>query len=205
MNAPRALGWAAIVLGAAAAFAGSPYRDNPPPGAQGERADDATAPLPAVSATQLAEWIRGRQPGLRIIDLRSTDAFEAYRIPRARRQDPDSPDRIAVSDRDLLVLVSADGRIPAQTVIHLRNIGAREIHVLRNGLRGWLEEVINPVLAAGASAGSRQRFEARAELSRYFGGQPRIGAPADPSAAESAPATDDVDASIAHLRRRGCG
>lgn len=205
MNVPRMLGWVAFVLGAAAAFAGSPYRDNRAAGAHDEHSDDATATLPVVSATQLAEWIRRREPGLRIVDLRSAEAFEAYRIPGAHHQDPDSPFRIAVSDRDLLVLVSANGRIPAQTIMQLRNIGARGIHVLHNGLRGWLEEVINPVLAAGTTPQARQRVEARAELSRYFGGQPRIASPADPSAAESTPATDDVDASIAHLRRRGCG
>lgn len=205
MSASRALGWAAFVLGTAAAFAGSPHRGGAVPRARVDRFEDATADLPAVSATQLAEWIRSREPGLRVIDLRSADAFEAYRIPGARRHDAVSLDRLASSDRDVLVLVSADGRIPAQAGRHLRNSGAREILVLHKGVRGWLEEVINPVLAAGTTPRARQRIEARAELSRYFGGQPRIGTPGGPSAGKAMPATDDVDTDIAHLRRRGCG
>ena len=205
MSAARALGWAAFVLGAAAACAGSPYRGNPAPSESSARADDPTAGMPSVSAAQLAEWIRQREPGLRVIDLRSPEAFEAYRIPGARRHDPDSLDRLAVSDRDELVVVTTDGTLSVQTGARLRRSSAREVLVLRDGIRGWLDEVINPELAADASPEARQRFESRAELSRYFGGQPRIGAPVGSSDGVPTRDRENIEASVAGLRRRGCG
>ena len=38
-----------------------------------------------ITALELAEWIRGRKPGLRIIDLRSAREFDTYHLPNAEK------------------------------------------------------------------------------------------------------------------------
>ncbi len=59
----RTLASLAILGGALAPFAGSPY-------------------LPRhVDALQLASWIKERKPGLRIVDARPLPEFNAYHIP----------------------------------------------------------------------------------------------------------------------------
>ena len=41
-------------------------------------------------------------------------------------------------------------------------------------MRAWNDEVLFPQLRRDASAPQRRAFEARAQLSRYFGGSPRV-------------------------------
>lgn len=66
----RTLASLAIIGGALAPFAGSPY-------------------LPQdVSALQLASWIKDRKPGLRIFDPRPLPEFNAYHIPGSEHVEP---------------------------------------------------------------------------------------------------------------------
>ena len=76
------LGAGALLLGVAAPFAGSPYRTPQHLDVDGlvgqiERGEDH------VTALELAGWIRGRKPGLRVIDVRTAEEFAAYSIPTA--------------------------------------------------------------------------------------------------------------------------
>src|SRR5256714_13982575 len=75
----------ALVLGVAAAFAGTPDRS------RNARLDVASLARAVeheddhVTALELAEWIRDRKPGLRVIDIRSSDEFSALHIPTAEQ------------------------------------------------------------------------------------------------------------------------
>ena len=60
--------------------------------------------------------------------------------------------------------------------------------------------VMTPTLAPDASPDQAQAFEATAELSRYFGGEPSIGTSATPTA----PPRATPPPRIADVRRRGC-
>jgi hypothetical protein len=62
----------ALILGAFAPFAGSPYRHK------------------EVSAIDLAFWIKDRKPGLRVLDLRSQRDFDAFHIPTSVRVAPEA-------------------------------------------------------------------------------------------------------------------
>jgi rhodanese-related sulfurtransferase len=186
MTAPRALAVAAIVLGAAAPFAGSPYSpvrgriDVADLAATVEREDDH------VTAMELAAWIRDRRPGLRVIDVRSPDEFSAYQIPSAENVPLGSFDRLRLQRGDIVVLYSAGGAHAAQAWVFVRSLGHREVFFLSGGLNEWINEVMTP--------------ERSTELTRYFGGVAQPG-----SSNRNAARTDESTAdAVKRLRRRGC-
>jgi hypothetical protein len=119
-----------------------------------------------VSAVELAGWIRDRRPGLVIVDLRGTAAMQRGALPGARTVDELVDSGIGL---DTLVIY-ADRQADAAT---MRGF-ARRVLMLRGGIEAWNAQVLFPVVRADASTAQRREFEARAKLSRYFGGSPRV-------------------------------
>lgn len=134
-----------------------------------------------VTAMELAAWIRDRKPGLRIIDLRSSEEFEEYHLPRAEPMSMETLLATNFASSETVVLVSGGGAHAAQAWVLLQARGHRQTFFLSGGVEEWLDDVMNPVPGKGADM----------ELSRYFGGTPRAG---------EKPAADAVK----ELRRRGC-
>jgi uncharacterized membrane protein YedE/YeeE len=135
-----------------------------------------------VSPVQLAEWIRDRKPGLRVIDLRTEEQFDEYHLPRAERFDRKALPSFKPSET--VVIVSGSEQVP----------GDRQGYILRGGLKGWLDDVMNPTITADASPADRAAFQRASVVSRYFGGVPRV---VDKSEVK-------VSNSAAAIRRRGC-
>ncbi len=188
---------AALVLGVGAPVAGSPYRGD------AHRAPPAAEPVawvPAadgrVSALLVAEWLRERKPGLRISDLRGVDAYERFHLPKAEPVAPQDLLPEAFS-RDETVVVygpdSAEARLAAST---LREAGIGQAYYLADGVAEWLTEILNPTLSPDAAPEERAAWERTAELSRYFGGLPRIEA----GVAEPRSAAEVLRRTV----RRGC-
>jgi hypothetical protein len=86
----RTLAGLAIVGGALAPFAGSPY-------------------LPRdVDALQLASWIKDRKPGLRIFDPRPLREFNAYHIPASEHVEPEDLKTMHFRPTETVVVVTDD-------------------------------------------------------------------------------------------------
>lgn len=192
MNLNRRLGVGALVCGLAAPLAGSPYRH-----ARGPVDMEAMARIimngeDHVSALTLAEWIRARKPGLRVIDVRTPEEFREFAIPTAENLPLDVLLRTRFGSQDLLVLYSEGGAHAAQAWTLLRAMGVHNAWFIAGGLADWREEVLAPVLPVDASPREARDFEKAAELSRYFGGQPSTGG------------RRNASAGTARGRRRGC-
>jgi rhodanese-related sulfurtransferase len=197
----RLLSGLALLLGGLAAFAGSPYRSS-----RGVvDVDEVVAAIAAgrdqVSALELAEWIKDRRLGLRLLDVRDQQAFDDYAIPTAEHLPLDRLSRGRFGRGDVVVLYSDDESRAAQAWVLLRATGVREAYVLRGGLSAWVEAVMEPVLAENATPAAKEAWVRVAELSRYFGGRPRIG-PAAPSGDRGGAPPAGTRAS--GFRRRGC-
>ena len=199
MSTVRSLGAGALLLGLAAPFAGSPYLP-----AQGGIDVDGLARIIAsgedhVTASELANWIRDRKPNLRVIDVRDVDAFAAYSIPTAENIPIDRLAHTSFSKEDTIVLYSEGGAHAGQAWVLLRALGLTKVYFIAGGMVDWHEEIMTPELPADATEEEKRAFEARAELSRYFGGEPQIGpargeASVKPAAERARPVA----------RRRGC-
>lgn len=175
MTVTRRLGISALALGLAAALAGPPYRSR-----RGQIDIDRTARAiddgsDHVTALQLAGWIRDRKPSLRVIDVRSAGAFNAYAIPTAENLPLDELMRTPFKPHEVVVLYSEGGAHAGQAWVLLRALGVFNAYFIAGGLADWRDEVMSPVLAPDATADEKQAFAATAELSRYFGGQPSVG------------------------------
>ena len=162
-----------------------------------EREDDH------VTALELAQWIRERKPGLRVLDVRSDSEFAVYHIPSAERMPLSTIATLKPDDGETLVLYSEGGAHAAQGWVLLRTTGHRNVYFLRGGLLDWMEDVMSPALPADTS---RARIAA---LSRYFGGTPRAGVVPFPAAGATAHRAADSTATtaasaVARMRRRGC-
>jgi rhodanese-related sulfurtransferase len=147
-----------------------------------------------VSARQLAEWIRDRRPGLRLIDVRSPAEFHEDAIPTAENVPIDQLANARFAPDQTIVLYSQEGAHAGQAWVMLRSLGVTQAMFVPGGLADWREEVLSPLLPANGSPAERARI---AELSHYFGGSPRIAGERESELAGAAQAVRSV-------RRRGC-
>ena len=194
MRLVRRLGIGALALGLVAPFAGSPARTQ-------QRWLDLDSIARAidegsdhVSARQLAEWIRDRRPGLRVIDVRSPAEFHDDAIPTAENLPIDQLAKSRFAPDQTIVLYSQEGAHAGQAWVMLRSLGVTQVVFVPGGLADWREEVLSPLLPANASPAERARI---AELSHYFGGSPRIGGEQEGEVAGPAQTGQ-------RSRRRGC-
>ncbi|MFL5537819.1 MAG: rhodanese-like domain-containing protein [Longimicrobiaceae bacterium] len=166
-----------------------------------------------VTALELAAWIRDRKPGLRVVDVRGAEEFAEFHLPNAENLSLTEIARALFKPDETVVLYSEGGTHAAQGWFFLRARGIGHVYFLRGGLYEWMTEVVNPTLPADATPAQRAEFARTAELSRYFGGVPRIGGTAaptrvdDPAAELPGRASEDGGGSTAAVRRvrqRGC-
>ena len=200
MNAMRMLGATAMILGAAAPFAGAPR-----PSASSAGAIDiaALAHLVAtqqdhVSAIELARWIRSQRRGLRVIDVRPPEAFAHFSLPTAENIPIGQIPGARFGDDETVVLYSEGGAHAAQAWVFLKAAGVRNVLFVAGGLGDWFDEVMTPVIPADPPPARAAEYAEIAETSAYFGGTPRRAAPGAP------PREGGTVALAANARRRGC-
>lgn len=114
-----------------------------------------------ITATELAEWIRARKRGLRVLDLRTTAEYETYRIPTSTNVTLPSLVESTYAPDDTLVLISDGGAHAAQAWVLMRARGHAHVYFLRGGMQEWLDTIAEP--------------DKPTELSRYFGKPRRNG------------------------------
>ena len=179
---PRIVGLSAVIaLAVLAAFVGNP---DPKGGSLASRralADEIEHESDHVTALELAQWIRERRKGLRILDVRTESEYQRYHVPSAERMTLSQLATARFGPAETLVLYSEGGAHAAQGWVLLRTAGQRSVYFLRGGLLEWIDDVMNPVQST--------------ELTRYFGGVPRQGAVPLPGPGPQA---------VARMRNRSC-
>lgn len=203
----RALAIAAAILGAGAA--GVDIRTGIDPRQLGAEIE---AERDHISALDLAERIRGDDPTLQILDLRSSDEFKEFHIPGAHQISIVALAHQSFPHDRNIVLYSEGGAHAAQAWVLLRMRGFRKVVILREGIYEWISRVFEPRLAVDATSSERTEFQRAAALSRFFGGTPLEGVDRaqvpigywtnGPSAGDASASPTKV--SIARIRRRGC-
>ncbi len=169
----RLLASAAVVLGVLALF--------------GERAPKRVVATPEIAPVQLAEWLRDRKAGLRIIDVRTRGEFDDYQLPRSEWMNAASLAVTSFPPEETVVIISDHGVASPRS--------GRQVCLLRGGVRGWLDDVMNPTITEDASPAARTAYQRASVVSRYFGGVPRVvDTPPVATTGHAAPS----------VRRRGC-
>jgi hypothetical protein len=206
----RALRNVAIGLAVLAPLAGSPARPSTGttrPEIASELASVITRGEDRVAALALAEWIRDRMPGLRVVHVTPAGGrSDVDVVPTAAPLSLGALLRLPVGPDETLVLSSADATLAAQAWVLLRAAGHERTFVLAGGVDAWDRDVMSPTIARDASAEERRAFERVAAVSRYFGGLPHQG---DRTTTFDVEDTDSRAQNAATpstpARRRGCG
>ena len=172
----RALAAVALVLGGLAAVAGRPRPNGDTRVDIDELARAVEHEEDHVSALQLAQWIRDRRPGVRVIDVRSDSEYIVYHIPSAEWIPLTKLRTTRFDTEETIVLYSEGGVHAAQGWFFLRASGLRHVYFLQGGLEEWDDDVLRPHLAADATPAQRAAFDAATPLSHYFGGMPTVNA-----------------------------
>ena len=198
----------ALSLGLLAAFAGTPDRSRNARLDVDELARAVEHEDDHVTAVELAEWIRDRRPGLRVVDIRTAGEFEAMHIPTAERIPLTELSKTPFTRDETIVLYSEGGAHAGQGWVFLRALGYTKVYFLRGGLREWLDDVMSPTIDLRAGDSAKKAFTRVSDLSRYFGGTPRVGQPLPVESAIPIPAPRD-SASVARAKAgnrwaRGC-
>ena len=193
MMVSRRLFQLALVLGAAAPFAGSPFR---PPASRMDV--DALARAiedgsDHVSARELALWIRNRRPGLRIIDIRTSAQFAEDAIPTAQNMPIGTLLQTRFAPGETVVLYSQEGAHAGQAWVLLRMSDLADVVFIPGGFADWQDEVMYPLLASDLTPDQHDEIVG---ISHYFGGSPRLAGPGETVAV--------LAAERPRTRRRGC-
>src|SRR5207237_129729 len=116
-----------------------------------------------ITALELAQWIRDRKPGLRVLDLRTPAEFDEYHLPRAENVSIEALPSMPFRADETIVLISGGGGHAAQGWVFLQALGHRDVYFLRGGVEEWIDEMEHPSTPKAAA------------ISRYFGGARRRG------------------------------
>jgi len=174
-------GAGAVALAAIAAFVGSPDPRGGSDASMRALASEIEHETDHVTALELAQWIRQRKAGLRVLDVRTDSEFDAYHIPTAERVPLSSLAATRFEPSETLVLYSEGGAHAAQGWVLLRTTGHRNVYFLRGGILDWLDDVMNPATTS--------------DITRYFGATPRL---------TTTPIPGSGGTVVARMRRRSC-
>jgi rhodanese-related sulfurtransferase len=172
----------ALVLGAGALFS-QPHRGPVVKLDTRELAIIVEKEVDHVKPAELAAWIVEGRTDYRLLDLRSEAEFAAYHVPTAENVPVSALPGFPLLPNEKVVLYSEGGIHAAQAWFLLRAQGHKAVYTVLGGLDGWKDEVLFPVMPAGASPLELARFERTAAVARFFGGAPS-------AASDAAAATD---------------
>lgn len=128
-----------------------------------------------ISPVDLARRIRDGSPDIDLVDVRGAEDYEAGHIPTARNAPlSDFDGSAAAPDQTMVVYAGTDDRaIEAAARAQAERVPA-SVLVLERGIDGWLDDIMAPRIARNATESERAAFATRSELSRWFGGVPRV-------------------------------
>ncbi len=141
-----------------------------------------------ISTDDLAKAIMSKDPSILIVDVRDSKQYSKFSLPGALNI-PLS-ELLKESNRDLLdqdiyriVFYSNGSSLADKAWLMCSTLGYENLYVLKGGLNGWFETIINPPLP-GPMAGSEDYdlYEFRKGASMFFG-----GGSAQPGQVSSAP------------------
>ncbi|MFN8572985.1 MAG: rhodanese-like domain-containing protein [Gemmatimonadaceae bacterium] len=163
-----------VTLTLAVAFMLVQWRPGPSPATLNTLAGEISREQDHVDPLDLATWIRERKTGLRVVDVREDVDSESYVIPGAEVVPLRRIASLNVGPSDVLVLYSDGGTHAAQAWVLLRAHGVADVHVLKDGLAAWEDEVMSPRFPQTQDDSAKTRFARARELAYYFGGRPRL-------------------------------
>ena len=128
-----------------------------------------------ISADELADKLVNKDPSIVLIDLRTDAEFKQYHIPTAINIPFDSllnDENQAVLNQEkvAVILYSNDHLIADQAWFLRHSLGYKNLIVLKNGLNGFYNTILNPALPTEImSQQEKELYDFRKAAGIYFG------------------------------------
>lgn len=128
-----------------------------------------------IDADELADKLVNKDPSIQLIDLRGVAEFESYHIPTAKNIPfdlllNDENKELINQDKVSLVFYSNDHYLADQAWYLTQSLGYNNIIVLKDGLNGFYETILNPTLPSDEmSREERQQYSYRKAAGIFFG------------------------------------
>ncbi len=170
----KRVGILAILLGILAIFADNPYNRATTRVNLKELSLTASETVNKVTVNELADWIIQGKFDYRLIDLRDEKAYSKYHIPTSENIPVESLLDSDLMRNEKIVLYSDDETVASQAWFILRADDYHGVYILKGGLDAWKNEILFPAPPSNPTKEQLAEFEKRKEISKYFGGKPRI-------------------------------
>ncbi|MDP2087996.1 MAG: rhodanese-like domain-containing protein [Flavobacteriaceae bacterium] len=128
-----------------------------------------------INADELAEKLVNKDPSILLIDLRSKAEFDKYHIPSAINIPfetllNEENESIINQDRVSLIFYSNDHLLADQAWFLTNSNGYKNLIVLKEGLNGFYETILNPVIPSeGMPQEDFERYTFRKAAGIFFG------------------------------------
>lgn len=128
-----------------------------------------------ISADELADKLVNKDPSIVLIDLRSDAEFIQYHIPTAMNIPfdlllNDEHQTVLNQDKVTIVLYANNHLIADQAWFLCHSLGYKNLIVLKNGLNGFYNAILNPALPTEImSQEEKELYDFRKAAGIYFG------------------------------------
>ncbi|MGK9476515.1 rhodanese-like domain-containing protein [Melioribacter sp. OK-6-Me] len=174
ISTPQKLAFIAFMLGFFAMIIGNPSDNRHVKINAKELSLELRKEKNIVKPVELADWIIKGKVDFTLIDVRNEDKFNEYHIPGAMNVSSESILEAGLMKNEKILIYGDDDILTAETWFLLKSAGYRKVYILKDGMRGWQNNVLYPTLRADASDQEKSEFEKLKQVSFYFGGEPRI-------------------------------
>lgn len=128
-----------------------------------------------ISADELADKLVNKDPSIVLVDLRSGSEFKQYHIPTALNIPfenllNDENQVVLNQEKVAVILYSNDHLLADQAWFLCHSLGYKNLIVLKNGLNGFYNTILNPALPTEISSQEvKELYDFRKAAGIYFG------------------------------------
>jgi rhodanese-related sulfurtransferase len=167
-----------------------------------------------VGVEELAGWIIQKKADYVLVDLREEAKYNEYFIPGAVNYMAGDILKANLPKTEKILLYSEDNSEAAQAWFLLKSKNYMAVYILEGGVNKWKELILFPTLPQNATAQQKAEFDKMSEISKFFGGSPRVEATDSTATVQqqpqvvmpkpSAPAAPAKQAGGGKAKREGC-
>jgi rhodanese-related sulfurtransferase len=133
-------------------------------------------PARFLSADLVAERLINEDPSIMLIDVRTSEQFTEYSLPRSinipldKIFEPEWKDYLLQDNIDVVLYSNSDLYADQVWILYTR-IGYKNLYVLKGGLNQWFKDIMQPIPPPETTSSEAfDLYSFRKAASQYFGG-----------------------------------
>lgn len=189
----------AVLFGVIAVFAGNPQKKN---ASENERDFFNSHTLSYINSLELANLLIEGKSDMKVYDLRSEKEYSKLSVPGSENNA--EIDMSTLNSKEMIVLIGSESKVKSN-YLKLYNNGFYGVVVLKDGIKGWDKEILNPELKENSSAEEISKFKKLYFVSKHFGGNPKGYVETAPVVGQSSAAAAPKAGAKAPMKKKAGG